>query len=187
MSDVKLTHGILTGKDWYKGFMNRHDRLSLKKAQQFPKVRKDARKPDIVYDFYKKWKMCVEAAEIPLVNGQYLVYNCDESGFNLDPTKVRGVGVKGVALHRTSGGSGRESISVLACVSAGGERLPPLIILSPAVKEFVLERKTKSTCCTIIMDVKGGIPWYHMGCFSARVDGRRNILQLVFRLFCASC
>ena len=91
-------------------------------------MRKDARKPDVVYDFYDQLEQLVEEAEIPVLNGEYLIFNCDESGFNLDPTKVRGIGEKGVPLHRVCGGSGRVSISVLGCVSAAGECLPPLII-----------------------------------------------------------
>ena len=46
----------------------------------------------------------------------------------LDPTKLRGIDEKTKALHRVSGGSGRDSISVLACISAAGQCLPPLII-----------------------------------------------------------
>lgn len=54
------------------------------------------------------------------------IFNADESGFNTDPSvkSKRAIGEKGKALNRVSGGSGRESISVLACVAF----LPPFIV-----------------------------------------------------------
>jgi len=50
---TQFKNGI-RGDDWYYGFMKRHPRLSFKKPEQLQKVRKDARKPDVVYDFYEK-------------------------------------------------------------------------------------------------------------------------------------
>jgi hypothetical protein len=46
----------------------------------------------------------------------------------LIPSRLRAIGKKGKALNRISGGSGRESISVLTCVAADEAFLPPFII-----------------------------------------------------------
>nr|CAD7265915.1 unnamed protein product [Timema shepardi] len=56
------------------------------------------------------------------------IFNCDESGFPSDPSKLRALGEKGKPLTRVSGGSGKEDTTVLACVSAAGVALPPLIV-----------------------------------------------------------
>lgn len=53
-----------------------------------------------------------------------LIFNCDESGFSSDPSKVRAIGVKGVALSRISDASGRAFTSVLARVSGDRFFLP---------------------------------------------------------------
>lgn len=45
-----------------------------------------------------------------------------------DPTRLRGIGQRGVQLNRACEGSGRDSTTVLACVSASGDILPPLIV-----------------------------------------------------------
>ncbi|XP_060878858.1 uncharacterized protein LOC132951141 [Metopolophium dirhodum] len=58
------------------------------------------------------------------ISDSSFVFNCDESGFQTDPS----IGQKGIALSRISGGSGSESISVLACCAANGIYLPPFII-----------------------------------------------------------
>lgn len=51
-------------------------------------------------------------------------FNADESGFNLDPSELRAIGIRGKPLNRITGGSGRESVTVLACVlmMAGNSR-----------------------------------------------------------------
>nr|CAD7415157.1 unnamed protein product [Timema poppensis] len=56
------------------------------------------------------------------------IFNCDESGFPSDPSKLRALGEMGKPLNRISGGSGKENTTVLACVSAAGVALPPLIV-----------------------------------------------------------
>ncbi|KAK9680911.1 DDE superfamily endonuclease [Popillia japonica] len=56
------------------------------------------------------------------------IFNSDESGFSSDPSRLRGIGEKGKPLCRISGGSGRESTSVLLCLSANSSFLPPLIV-----------------------------------------------------------
>lgn len=113
------------GDDWYYLFMKRHPSLSFKKPEQLQKLRKDARKPDIIYDFYDKLQQVYIDNNI---SDSAFVFNCDESGFQTDPSKLKAIGQKGIALSRISGGSGRESISVLACCAANGIYLPPFII-----------------------------------------------------------
>ncbi|XP_060855370.1 uncharacterized protein LOC132933051 [Metopolophium dirhodum] len=116
----------IPGDDWYYGFMKRHPKLSFKKPEQLQKVRKDARKPEVVYDFYEKLMDVVVANNMQ--NRPEFFFNADESGFHTDPSKLKAIGEKGQPFNRIVGGSGRESISVLACVSADGKYLPPLIV-----------------------------------------------------------
>ncbi|XP_029348016.1 tigger transposable element-derived protein 2-like [Acyrthosiphon pisum] len=112
------------GNDWYYSFMKRNPKLNFKKPEQLQKLRKDARKPEIIYHFYSNLEnICQEK----LLISQF-VFNADESGFRTDPSRLKAIGEKGKALSRVTGGSGRESISVLACISADGLYLPPLII-----------------------------------------------------------
>lgn len=118
------------GDDWYLNFMKRYPELSLKKPEHLQKARKDARKSFIVYDFYDMLKRVIQ--ENYLESKPEYIYNCDESGFQSDPSRMRGIGEKGKPLTRVSGGSGRESTTVLACVSADGQVLPPLIVFKGA-------------------------------------------------------
>nr|CAD7431260.1 unnamed protein product [Timema monikensis] len=118
------------GHDWYTGFMKRHPSLSLKKAEMLQKVRIDARDPEVVYDFFDMLRRVYDEHEMK-DRGDF-IFNCDESGFPSDPSKLRALGEKGKPLSRVSGGSGKENTTVLACVSAAGVALPPLIVFKGA-------------------------------------------------------
>ena len=48
----------------------------------------------------------------------------------IDPSRGKSVGEKGKKLTRVTATPGRESITLMACVSASGEKHPPLIIFS---------------------------------------------------------
>lgn len=120
----------IPGEDWYYLFMRRHPELSLKKPEHLQKLRKDARKPEIVYDFFDSLKRVID--ENNLGDKGSFIFNADESGFNNDPYRIKAIGEKGKTLCRISGGSGRESTTVLACISADGEALPPLIVFKGA-------------------------------------------------------
>lgn len=52
----------------------------------------------------------------------------DETSFCLDPTRIKVVGEKGKAAHKTTAKPAKENFSVLLGGDAAGEKLPPLII-----------------------------------------------------------
>lgn len=106
--------------------MNRNPDISLKRAQNLHQIRKDARQPSVIYNFYDQLRTVINSESEPV--DTRLIFNCDESPFNLSPTKTAAIGTKGESLHRISGSAGRDNISVLACVRNTGEALPPLIV-----------------------------------------------------------
>ena len=108
------------GEDWYRGFMKRNPELTFKKAQHLQRVRLSSRRPDVVLKFYEEWRELLDRVKIGRDTAA-LILNTDESGFASDPSKLR-------AVSRVSGGSGKHSTTVLACISADGAYLPPLIV-----------------------------------------------------------
>lgn len=117
----------LPGDDWFRGFMKRHTKLSLKKPEPLQKSRMRARDPFVIHGFFEMIGDVYRDCGITNQSAS-LIFNTDESGFGSDPTQIRAIGEKGRPLNRIVDGSGRESTTVLACVSANGDFLPPLIV-----------------------------------------------------------
>lgn len=114
------------GDDWFRSFCKRN-RLSQKKMEQLEKCRRKATSdPFIIYGFYDLVDKTLK--EFGLEDKPSHIFNLDESSFSMDPNRVKGVAAKGQKVHRNIEGSGKENITTMACISASGQLLPPLII-----------------------------------------------------------
>lgn len=114
------------GKDWFVGFCKRN-KLSLKKIEQLEACRyKATSDPFIIYNFYDILEETLN--KFNLKASPDSVWNLDETYFSSDPTRVRGVAGRGQKVHRRIAGSGKENTTVMACISAAGTVLPPLVI-----------------------------------------------------------
>jgi hypothetical protein len=116
----------MPGKDWMRSFLENNS-LSLKKPSTLEKVRKLAESnPWTIYEFFDLLEGVVE--RLGLQGTPENVYNCDESAFFIDPLGGKVVSAIGDATKRVTAGAGRTCISAMACVSAAGTFLPPLVI-----------------------------------------------------------
>ena len=89
---TRLTDNRL-GYDWVQFFLKRH-KLSFKKGQQMQLARKNVTSnPFTVYGYYEILEKEVE--RLGLKDKQECVYNCDKSGFPIDPTKCKYIGTVG--------------------------------------------------------------------------------------------
>ncbi|KAJ8918210.1 hypothetical protein NQ315_014078 [Exocentrus adspersus] len=131
------------GTDWYLGFMKRHDNIPLKKPEHLQYARKNARDPFIAYAFYDKLNTTMVTHNLNDDSKRPFIFIADESRFNSDPSRLRAIGEKGKPLSRVSRGSGRESTTVLACISSDGFSLPPFIMY----KEAAVQAKWTSEHC----------------------------------------
>lgn len=114
------------GTDWFKSFCSRHH-LTLKKPELVEGSRaRQSCDPFIIYDFFDQLNSIIE--ELNLQNKPESIYNCDESGFKSDPTTTKVVTVKGASAKRVTGGNARKTTTVLACVNANGDKMPPMIL-----------------------------------------------------------
>ncbi|XP_072380582.1 uncharacterized protein [Diabrotica undecimpunctata] len=77
------------GLDWYYSFMNRNKTLTFKKPEHLQKARKDQRKPEVIYSFYKTLEEVVIKEKI---DNAAFVFNADESGFGNDPSRIKAIG-----------------------------------------------------------------------------------------------
>ena len=71
-------------------------------------------------------------SELNIFDKPHLIWNLDETSFSCDPSKAKGVAGVGQKFHRHITGTGRDNTTVMACVSAAGRALPPLIVFEAA-------------------------------------------------------
>lgn len=114
------------GDVWVKDFLMRYN-MSSKIPSNLEKARKIASKdPEIIYGFYTLLYQTMSSLQI-LDKPQH-VWNVDETCLFTDPSKTRIIAPVGEKATRTTYGTGREAFTVMAGISAGGEKLPPLIL-----------------------------------------------------------
>lgn len=120
----------IPGEDWLESFMKRHPELSTRLPEQLKSVRaKTAANKDTVSNWFKFLKETL--VDNDLLDKPERIYNVDESGFPLDPKRLKVISQKGIPhLFRVIGGSGRENITVQGCGRADGVMLPPYVLYS---------------------------------------------------------
>lgn len=113
----------MPGKYWFIHFCQRN-RLSLKNMERLEKCRRRATSdPFIIYEFYDIVEQ--ELKSLELLGKPENIYNLDETCFCIDADKVKLVSGVGQKAYKQQEGTGRENITVMACVSAVGTALPP--------------------------------------------------------------
>lgn len=95
--------------------------------EQLKKCRRTATSdPFIIYSFYDRLDETIQ--QLVLEDKPLHIFNLDETSFNLDPGRIKEVAAVGQKAYRSIEGSGKENIFTMACISASGLLLPPLII-----------------------------------------------------------
>ena len=112
---------------WFRRFMERQPNLSLRKGDATASVRMDAMNDVEALDsYFKLLKDVVEEHGLMDQPGQ--IYNVDESGMPLEHRPPRVLAKKGQrkVRYRTSGN--KSQVTVIGCVSAAGQTIPPFVI-----------------------------------------------------------
>ncbi|XP_050706357.1 tigger transposable element-derived protein 6-like [Eriocheir sinensis] len=133
VKDFLLANGLETvfkdgmpGYEWATAFMHRHN-MTLKTGGMMQLARKSVTSdPFVIHGFYELLRQ--EMARLEIMERPECIWNLDETGFPLDPSKAKTIGTKGAKTVRITSGSNRENISVLATCCADGTSLDPLII-----------------------------------------------------------
>jgi hypothetical protein len=114
------------GRDWFDAFIARHTDLSFRSTEMLSYGRGVGLNRVIVQEFYDLLTKTVENQGIQPQN----IYNMDETGLQLCTRSTNVVAEKGSKrVPQMSTGEKGETVSVVACCSATGVFLPPLIIL----------------------------------------------------------
>ena len=128
---VARDKGVLKSKrisdGWFRRFLERQSHLCLRKGDPTANVRMDAMaNKEALDNYFKLLKEVMEENDLMDKPGQ--IYNVDESGMPLDHRPPRVLTTKGEkkVRYRTSGN--KSQITVIGCVNAAGQTIPPFVI-----------------------------------------------------------
>lgn len=111
---------------WYS-LKSRHPELTLRKPEKLGTVRARMLNEVVVQKYFNDLRKII--TELNLTEKPAYIWNCDETGKQLEHTPVRVVAAKGTknVVGRTS--NDRSHITIMACVNAAGGRMPPMVIV----------------------------------------------------------
>ena len=99
---------------WFKRFLQQQPQLSYHRGDPTANVRMNCLSEDVIADYFALLKE--ELTKNKLMNSPSRIYNVDETQICLDGHAPRVVA------------TGRNQVTVIACVSASGQCIPPFVI-----------------------------------------------------------
>ena len=115
------------GRKWFEAFRFRHPNLTLRTSEALSYARAKSVDPKTIEDFFAK--LGAIYARLNLFCRPMQVFNVDESGVNVTLHKGKVIAeVKRKGVHRVVAAEKGKNHTVIACGSASGFVLPPMII-----------------------------------------------------------
>ena len=118
---VHVSHG------WWESFRQTHPNLSLRTASPPAYARVMGSDPMVINKYYDLLERTL--TDNDLLDKPAQIFNLDETGMPLNPSPPCLVVPRGMKNPNAIGSGDKSQITVLACCSASGYALPPIIIL----------------------------------------------------------
>ncbi len=111
---------------WWQRFRQRHNSLSMRTAAPLGLPRAQAMDRDTMTRYFDILECAL--SENGLLDRPSQIFNCDESGMPLSPKPPKIIAKKGEKNPSYVTGDTKTQISILACVNAAGQWIPPMVI-----------------------------------------------------------
>lgn len=111
---------------WWAKFIKRHPVLSLRTPATLSVARANASTRESVNNYFDILEKTLE--DSGLSEQPALIYNMDETGFPLDPKPLKTIHIRGYKNPSSLSSGSKSQVTVVACVSAAGQAIPPMII-----------------------------------------------------------
>ena len=111
---------------WWASFMARHPKLALCTPATLSLARANASDRGILDNYFDELESTLEMNE--LLDQPCFIFNMDETGMPLDPKPPKIVAYKGHKNPSQVSSGVKTQVTVVGCVSAGGQCLPPMVI-----------------------------------------------------------
>ena len=111
---------------WYYRFISRESGLSLRRGDPTANIRMNCLNEEYMNEYFDMLEKTL--LDNDLMNKPAQIYNIDESGMPLDHRPPKVITQKGQKKVRSRTSGNKSQVIVIACVSAVGHALPPLVI-----------------------------------------------------------
>ncbi len=111
---------------WWAAFVSRHPKLALRTSATLSLARASASDRGALDSYFDELESTLEENE--LLDKPCLLFNMDETGMPLDPKPPKVVTWKGHKNPSQVSSGIKSQVTVVGCVSAGGQCLPPMVI-----------------------------------------------------------
>ena len=174
--------GETAGRAWFEGFCRRYPNLTIRTPQPLSYSRATAGNPEVIRDFFGK--LGALFGRLNLLSKPAQVFNADETGITVvhKPGKVLAEVGRRHVYSIVSGEKGRTH-TILACTSASGYVLPPLMIF-PRKRAVPDKLKNGAVPNTLFTNSSNGwitsdiyLQWLHFFC--ENIPPIRPILLIV--------
>ena len=119
-------HQHLITDGWWNCFIKRHPDITLRAPVPLSQARARATDEEVINNYFDLLEATLQEYDLLGKPGQ--IFNLDESGFPLNPKPPKGVFDKGTKNLSACCSGDKAQITVLACVNAIGNSLPPMVI-----------------------------------------------------------
>ena len=123
---VQKGHHHTLSYSWWDSFRKRHPDLSLRKAEVLSHPRYVCCTSDTINRYFDLLEEALDNNGLRHLPCQ--IFNCDESGFSLDPPAPNVIVPRGTKHPYNVSSGDKSQITALVCSNAGGYVIPPFII-----------------------------------------------------------
>ena len=116
----------LVTSGWWNRFISRHTELALRTPSTLSISRARASTRECIDGYFDMLEKVLE--DTGLVDHPALIFNMDETGFPLDPKPLTTIHCRGEKNPFSVSSGSKSQVTVVACVSATGQSIPPLVI-----------------------------------------------------------
>ena len=124
---VRCEKNKIPGYDWFLGLKKRHPDLSLRRPEKLSSCRSKMLNKDVMDKYFSELEKVMN--ELDLLYKPHLIWNADESRFQMEHKPVNVVASKGVHSVPSKASSSRESVSVLVTCNAAGRTMSPMLVV----------------------------------------------------------
>ena len=172
---------FIVSHGWWDRFKQRHHHLSLRAGESLAYKRAIVTNPEVIRNYFDQLESVLE--ENHLLQAPTSIYNADESGMSLQPCVGRRIAVRGQKHINVINAGNKGQVTVLACVNASGQSLPPMVIFKrKSLNESLIKGEVPNTIYGLSdsgwMDGDLFFKWFHSH-FLKHIPSCRPILLLL--------